>query len=104
MSQPQNSKSPIAVKDAVFLVAVFGKAQNSKIVKGWDALCDATVEGFFGKEPTPAMRAAALAGLNNWEDWVYDFSGLPFNKIIQGDDGTAVEIFRIIDARNVEVK
>lgn len=101
-SKPAQDKilSPRPLKDAWFFVAIFGRGQTSKLVRTWDALCDEVVRAFYGADATPAMRAVALKFLTNWDDWVFDFSQLPFNKIMQGDNGVGVEVFRIVETRN----
>jgi hypothetical protein len=92
--------TPTAIKDAWFFVAVFGRGQTSRIVHGWDALCDAVVYAAFGEKPNPASRAGALKELTDWSDWVFDFGGLPFNKIMRGDGG-GIEVFRIIETKGL---
>ena len=100
----KNKIEVMAIKDAWFVVVIFGARQTSKVVKGWSALVDEVVMGFYGPNATASNRVAAMDFLTRANDWVPDFSGLPFNLIIQGDDGNAAEVFRIMEAANLEVK
>lgn len=101
---PKAKINVLSIKDAWFVVVIFGARQNSKVVKGWSDLVDEIVLGFYGPNATASNRVAAMDFLTRANDWVPDFSGLPFNLIIQGDDGNAAEVFRIMDTANIEVK
>lgn len=96
--------NPLAVKDAWFCVAVFGKGQTSKVLQGWDNLVKTVTAGFYGDSPTPSMTATAIAFLSDVNEWVFDQHDLPFNLIIHGDNGAAVEIFRIAETANLDAE
>ena len=97
--------TPTMFNDALFCIAIMGKDQSAKIVRGWNDLVDSVERAFYGEKPTLQDRVVIVKELSNWADWVPDFSGVPFQKMTQNSDNSVFcEIIRITDASNVEVK